>query len=687
MPREIWNEGRVVGYSAYEIYVKQHLSEDPTTPAATEREWLASSLAMGSSMLLKVPNSTGNPGPGSHTFVDIPLPPNTKLAAANTIIAQFFDGDGVFAANGNWATRISDYGQLISNTQTSSPTGEITAANITQGVPRQSLTDWSDNKKTKLKDYMKIYDGIVIQPGTWVDWGGSTPKKDFQANLSRPYPTVRLHIRGKITSNPLILLTGFTIRSVLSGTVGQDTSLQTDSPDDGDFLGPATFPWAAKIVFSVPTSYITYFATGDYERKIPKGSTVASKLVQDTPIIDMQTSKPETFYNKNTVASEYGPDYIPASSRTTYDVIHFATLGDGEAVLTVYQRDSACPPALYGTFVTQNGDNYLNPIDIVAPGSVKLFTNVNANKLLTYQTTFPGTTAINLTSSGLVKMYKKLNGSYTEFAVSNIEISYLNSYSWKTNPRGEYNSYFAAPDIDLQGTDRPKLVKLKAGLQTAYALMMSESITSNGSDPNFIKMRKCPDIGEDKQYAPYPVKLAHIIASCEQKVDNPALHLRPEWNEHLLKPGEDPRKDESYENVESFNNLNWTTLMVALTQNRSIDILGSRLKMMKYTLTHDQPDESHPTGPYMEFGPPDIMYTEQEKTIYYVYDPGYPEAEWDSTKERWYITRKRQWYKNPSVADSTNNHVLRFYVTNSCPATTDVPEGSIGIGWGFASPT
>lgn len=32
MPRELYNEGRVVGLSAYEIYVKQHQAEDPSVP-------------------------------------------------------------------------------------------------------------------------------------------------------------------------------------------------------------------------------------------------------------------------------------------------------------------------------------------------------------------------------------------------------------------------------------------------------------------------------------------------------------------------------------------------------------------------------------------------------------------------------------------------------------------------------
>ena len=70
MPKQIWNEGRVVGYSAYEIYVKQHLLEDPSSPPASEREWLASSLAMGSSMLVKIPKITQT-SEDSHTYLDI----------------------------------------------------------------------------------------------------------------------------------------------------------------------------------------------------------------------------------------------------------------------------------------------------------------------------------------------------------------------------------------------------------------------------------------------------------------------------------------------------------------------------------------------------------------------------------------------------------------------------------------
>lgn len=45
---------------------------------------------------------------------EVQLPSNTTLCAANTIIASFFKGSAVYSSN--WATRIIDYGDLISNT-------------------------------------------------------------------------------------------------------------------------------------------------------------------------------------------------------------------------------------------------------------------------------------------------------------------------------------------------------------------------------------------------------------------------------------------------------------------------------------------------------------------------------------------------------------------------------------------
>lgn len=257
MPQNIWNEGRVVGLSAYEIYVKQHLSESGEPPA-TEREWLSASLASGNSMVLQLPSGTT----GTGTWImDIPFPEGCNLTASNVIIASFFDGDGVFvdAATGPfknvWASKITDYGKLILN-NSSYPQTCTTSDISSKELPNGSDFTPSSTVLQQLIDYSHIIDGVVMQPGTWSDTS-STPAKDLSPDLTQ-VPVLRLSIKGAYTTRPKILLTGFTARYILSGTAGLEGSTDTRNPEDGDFLGPQVFPWGAKVVFTMPTVYQNY---------------------------------------------------------------------------------------------------------------------------------------------------------------------------------------------------------------------------------------------------------------------------------------------------------------------------------------------------------------------------------------------------------------------------------------------
>ena len=439
MPKEIYNEGRVVGMSAYEIYVRQYLIEGgQPDEIASEKEWLASSIAMGASMLLKLPQITMNEGHEyDHMLVDIQLPANSKLSTANTIIASYFDGecdawekastshigDGTIVKSAYWATNISSYGDLISNNLS----GEKTPGT---SIPKKAdLSDWSTERKAMLRNYMQVVDGVVIQPGVWNQDGtmASEPPK-FEPTLmgNDAYPRVRLDIRGSIEHPPIILLTGFTIRSVLAGT----TKEMSDAPQDGDFIGPGVFPWANKIVFSVPTSFITYFAADEYIRKIwytddEKGD-VDFITNTDSSTIDMRSGSGDRYTPYPVLENYYGKNYIPGTvypnvpsfgpewsvndarqksvSRIPNFVKSFTTLGDGTAVLTVYQKSSLYPPALYGTAITvSNENNPLNPLDVTAPGTVKMFYGDNGTYMNDYQNTFPGTTAMNKNPDGSIE--------------------------------------------------------------------------------------------------------------------------------------------------------------------------------------------------------------------------------------------------------------------------------------------
>ena len=430
--KNIWNEGRVVGLSAYEIYLKQHLAEDPNSDPASEKEWLASSLAMGSSMIMKLKNVTATSEDTSQ-YVDIMLPANSNLCAANTIVASFFDGECVF--QGDWATSVTDYGQLIA-------TDLVGHKNATSEIPSQYIHSMTAVGRNKLKEYMKIIDGLVIQPGFW---GGNTKfKPELTGNSS--YPRIRLLIKGSIRSNPYILLTGFTIKSVIHG-IAKEVSTK---PEDGDFLGPSTYPWANKIVFSVPSAYISYFAAGVYKRQITGNSTTdikdtSSKLNQDTPVIDMKTTDPATYYNTYNTAS-----------RVPMTVNDFATLGDGEAVLTVYQKKSVYPPALYGTFVSATGQNYLHPLDVVAPGTVKMFPNATQADLKNYEDTFPGTFGVTRNDNGTVET---LNSSGVKVPIADVDVVDFDGTGTSANGHG---------------------IRIRTGGKTVTALSLVDNNTNHG---------------------------------------------------------------------------------------------------------------------------------------------------------------------------------------------------------------
>lgn len=507
MARELYNLGRVTGFSAYEVYVKQHASEDPVNPPASEREWLASSLAMGSSMLLKIPANTAH-RETDNWVLDIQFPSNTILCAANTIIASYFRGEGVY--NGNWATRVSSYGDLISNTSSSSPNGNL---NHGSTIPRGNVGEWDEDEKERLADYMKIVDGIIIHPGTWSASEKTPPQKDFIPNMG-DYPRIRLHIRGPINHDLQILLTGFTIRTVVKGLTGLDGSTNTTSPQSGDFLGPGQFPWSAKVIFSVPTSYISFFAAGAYIRKLP--TTSESVTVKDTAVIDMQATKPETYYEANY-----------QGARVELSVDDFTTLGDGTAVLTVYQKSAKFPPAIWGTFVDSKGRNYLNPLDVVAPGTVKMFEDATEEELKEYETIFEGTFSINKnTEDGTIEI---IGPDGTLVPAAEVEVR---------------DATYASP---TSGASKAKLLVTKTGKLTGLSLSMSSGVAGTQYT-----------IGSDR--------------ASNATMGNTSYD-----------------KGSQTKLVPTSSNINWAMLLEALANNKSVDILGDNMKALKSGLNQQFP--------------------------------------------------------------------------------------------------
>lgn len=343
MPKTLWNEGRVVGYSAYELYVRLAIATDPEHPPVDEKTWLSSMLGMGNSMVLHIGTDEVQ---GMH-YRDFPLPESARLCAASTIIASVFlgaarNGDADFkSAESGWATSISDYGILINNTSSSSPTGTVDSSSA---IPPSTISNVSESEYTTyVSEYSKIVDGIVIQPGAWSDNTEKPPEKTLAPNMT-VVPTLRIAFADQITHPFYIILTGFLNRSIIS-TLSKSTS---SNSEDGVFLGPAEFPWSSKIVFQTPAAYASLYASTDYIRSFPKQNDAVH--VTTDSVIDTETTNPIDFYAQNSPVSTID-----------INVQKLKTVKDGASVLATYSASDDLPPALYGMRLKSAVSNSNNP--------------------------------------------------------------------------------------------------------------------------------------------------------------------------------------------------------------------------------------------------------------------------------------------------------------------------------------
>lgn len=550
MPKEIWNQGRVVGYSAYESYVRQALSENPDLEPASEREWLASSIASGSSLVIKIK-------PSEETIRYIPLPENSRLCAANTIFGSFFLGSGVSTDTSKdyeFITRVSSYGPLFLNENSHVvhdpyPSGYMGRDDKYSDIPM------SKTHRNMMKEYTKILDGIVIQPGNWVDSGYDDPYKDLHPDMSKA-PVIKIMLLEKVTSEFYIILTGFTIRSVISGVCGTDGSIPATSIEDGSFLGPSQFPWATKITFSVPSSLYAYYGRKSYDRSIP--SSDERKTVTGLQVIDMKKTDPGIYYLSNY-----------SSSRVKIEVYEFHSEDDSASALTVYSKKSKYPPALFGTlskFNESTGDYagcYLNPLDIVAPGSIKMFNNWSESDMQEYEQTYPGTIAMKKDQNGLIYVLDDSGNIVPASDISVESISYTNLSS---------------------GDKKAKLLKIKSGSKTGVSLSLSDDVSSGTAYT----------IGNDGKNNTIIGNTSFDIGSLSK--------LTP-----------------------ASSNFTISSMLEALANNKSVDILGTKMKALKAGL-------------------------EKETSA-----------------------------GNQGYIQLPNG--LRLYISATKPTATDIPVGSIGIGW------
>lgn len=384
--KQLYNEGRVSGFSAYEVYVKHHMSENPELPPASEREWLSSSIGPGSSMILRISKDQIS---GRH-YIDYELPADSKLCAANTIFGNLFLGE-TNANQNQFATTVESYGEGVSNTSASHPSGKVNRA----GTISANINSSEDTNRIIAREYTNIADGLVIQPGNWVRRSGSTGSaySDLYPDMSQT-PRVRIIFKDKIQNDFNIILTGFTIRSVISGVSGQDGSLNPSSPDDGSAFGPSQFPWAAKIIFSINSDSLDQALKSSFYRQMYNvdSSTFGNNIeTKGKSVVDMEQVDMNVYYNR------YPKAQVPLRVNEYYSPDKQVNL------MSIYSKKSKYPPALYGSKVTANGDTKMNPLGTVAPGSVFMMdSSASASDIKDYEDTFDGTFAMKRNDDGTI---------------------------------------------------------------------------------------------------------------------------------------------------------------------------------------------------------------------------------------------------------------------------------------------
>lgn len=619
MSVQIYNEGRVAGFSAYEIYLKEHAAVDPNTEPASEREWLASSLASGSSMVLEVRGDADSSAANwtclepelvyevngtliydlSPYIYETILPETSifgdaidtsKLCAANNIIASLFIGkpynNEIPETEGTWAGTIESYGQLICNTETTHPPVD-TPAGISANIPIGGETQWTgqfgaehiadEEKEAKvLKNYTLIQDGILYQPGTWTartaSEGGDAPHPycTFTPNLSEP-PKIRILFRHKLAQDEkiYILLTGFTDRTVVSGVSGIDgvtynaeTGL-AENWENGGFLGPAEFPWSTKIIFSVPSDFIPTFYDS-FDRIIFQNT-----FKTDTPLIpgigvtaqkigSPAIDMPENPYN---YYSAFPEGSFINSSAIPIMVLRSIPYGDSMNCLTVGRPTLTSynfPPALYATRT--------NTVTVTNDQSEAVA------RLCPVAAVAPGSICAFRDADALtLRQYEVVYPGTVAININNTDgtISILNPDTVQEDDP-EFLPTASVTQQDLVYTSRISSDTQAQGVLTETGNLKGFSIAAG-------------TISEDGTVSQY------ILSNDSSTVLTPTS-----------------------------SNITWTDLAESLANNKSIDILGANMKAVKAGLP----------GNYIQF----------------------PNG-------------------------------LRLYISATAPPTTGVPVGSIGIGW------
>ena len=685
MPQEIYNEGRVVGLSAWEIFKRDALSSGmPPETIPNESQWLTAMIGAGSSMILKVPANTDK------GVIDIELPSDSNLTASGVIIASPFMGTCEWDIS-NWAKKVTSYSSLIENNTTNAPTDSGTQVpynsnysnsefkdsvaqflKITDGIVYTKRANWINTSKKQEKIFIgdehtttfsfdnDVYvisissvtignqptDDYVLDntsnPNTitftnppdianitvtYKTPSDGDPQKDIDPNFNSSVTVIRLYVNDILSNDVSILFTGFINKRIVQSLAGHAVSVDgystmgstdTDNNDwkNGGMLGPEITPWATKIVFSVPSS--AYNLANSLTRVLPSDTEVTN------PSYSENTLYGYVLNNLNVADDVKANSFIDFNSINLTDY-YTAHINSFNKTPTISEQVSGFNPGI--------GEN-ANNLTAWYPGlSAAEINNISdANKFFP-----PALYAAQVSDSGqqtLVPLDTAAPGTVKGFGNSTQAANY------------------------------------KAVLPDNYS-MYYDSVTQTFSfaTPNENDPTKWPGLAKINYIANSAPK-AEIIAG--QKYAQ-FIALTDSSGQPYNTAGTSGTVDIGPENP-----VTWDAMLQALSQSRTAEVVGVRLRAVGTELkannkigidiTNDRIDEIGATGITVAPGTAQAV-----KMTGALGDSG-------STK---YISLPNgasiRLGQNFIQFGNTDN-ALKFYISDTEP-TGNIPEGSIGIGW------
>lgn len=691
MPQEIYNEGRVVGFSAWELFKRQALGNGvPENEIPNEREWISSMIGCGASMILKVPGSSSASTAGVHDFE---LPFNSNLSAAGVIVATPFIGDCVWDDTGRWATKVSSYGPLILNDDEHSP-----ERGGNPEVP--SNTDYT-NYKNSLTEFMRISDGIVYtQNANWLLSG--TYSEEFEGNGSQAS-----FVLNKAAVSIISVLIGqlpatyeFDDQNnaiVFSTAPGQGTRIDVKyyihgAPEkdiDPNFNNSSTI---VRLYFNSDIIYdVNILLTGFTNKRILQGISGYAVDGGEGPV----GGSTDTENNNWSNGGMLGPEIIPWASKIVFSVPSYAYTLVNELIRTVPSDATYTIPKdgldIAGIRIKESAiDGKVKVNSVIDIDSINLTDYyTNANHTFTSSPTLKED--ISSATLGTSNNYGQVVAWYPGMSAAKIQK--------EAEAATPSNANFFPPALyaaSVKDTGEAILVPLDTaapgtvkGFKTAdeahnYKMLMPDNYSVYNPDNNTFSFAIYENESHPENW-PGLAKLRYLTNS-----DYPEAELTAGPVKANLIALTDPTTNTDYVMdgtsgmvpVGPDDNLNWDQLLRGLKNNYGVDVLGPRLHALGHELTGS--GQTHTIG--IGTGNNDISEIASAKvTVTGSYPVSATTTQHDDGTVHDTTTNLLTLDQNSSVKVGTNfiefGNGLRLYISNSEPDTANVPEGSIGIGW------